>query len=457
MTDAHRYVDLVVELRDLNLHTDTFEVQLLPSALVGDPQPVRVPHRLADMQDALDDLERKRITADRLVGLGRALADRLLPEGVRDPFQRVLGQAGQEGRVRLRLMIRNPKLAQIPWEYAHLEGTDAAPSGFVLHNPQVSMVRHEALPTEYPSLQGRTPDHLRMLAAMASPSGYARLQLGREKGVLQDALRDFDVEGVTIEWELLPEEVTEEALTGALIKGADIFHFAGHGDFHEEDFDEQTGDIMGTGRIVLAPSVPGGAARLLRATDLAPLLQQAGVRLAVFGACDSGRRDGVSAWTGVAPALIGRGIPAVVAMQYEILDYQATEFMRGFYTAMASGLSLDEAVAMGRLAMVRKNQADSDWGVPVLYMRSADGVIFSALAERQKELAAGLRTAIDQDVETVRGKGRVTGAELADSKALSELGGLAIKQKIGTVEEEAVVTGLRIGSAGDERRRRRKE
>jgi len=39
------------------------------------------------------------------------------------------------------------------------------------------------------------------------------------------------------------------------------------------------------------------------------------VRLAVLGGCETGRRDGVNAWSGIAPALIKQQIPAAIANQ----------------------------------------------------------------------------------------------------------------------------------------------
>jgi hypothetical protein len=445
MTGPRKYVDLSLELRNLDLAADRFEVALLSSPEVGNPEPVQVPYALHELQDALDDLERKRLDPDDLFELGKGLADRLLPTGgVREPFERVLDKAGLDGGVRLRLIFRSPKLAQVPWEFSYLQrhGKDKAAGNFLVLNPQISIVRHEALPEEYPALAGQAPDHLRMVFAMASPEGYPKLKLSREKGVIEEALSDFRVEGVTIEWEPILENVTEGDLTKSLQAGAQIFHFAGHGTFQDQDIDEETGEITGVGQVALAPETEGGAPRILSAIDLAPLVQQAGVRLAVFGACDSGRRDGVSAWTGIAPALMSGGIPAVVAMQYEVLDYQATAFMEAFYSALASGLTADEAVALGRQAMRRSsNQRDSDWGVPVLYMRSPDGVIFPKLSERETPTALQLRHTVDQVIETIEETGEVVGVKLTRSGGTIDAS-VEVRQEVDTVKGK--LTGIEL-------------
>jgi hypothetical protein len=116
---------------------------------------------------------------------------------------------------------------------------------------------------------------------------------------------------------------------------------------------------------------------LFPADDLAMNLRRCGVRLAVLGAGEAGRRDQVNAWTGVARSLTRAGIPAVVGMQYPIRDTSATAFYQGFYRALAAGQPIDAAVTDGRLAIVnRSSEGDRDWGVPVLYMRSLEGVLF---------------------------------------------------------------------------------
>src|SRR5690606_33002039 len=105
------------------------------------------------------------------------------------------------------------------------------------------------------------------------------------------------------------------------------------------------------------------------AADLALKLQAAGVRLVILGACESSRQHGRTPWTGVAPALVARGVGAVIAMQYEVLDDMAILFSQGFYRALAAGLTVDEAVSVGRLAVLEKSSEKGvEWGVPTLYL-----------------------------------------------------------------------------------------
>jgi len=432
-----QYIDLNVELRDLDRATDKFKVAL-SSPAVGESEVAEAPYGRDELEDNLDRLDRKRIDLADLIALGEQLTARLLPsEQIRQLFKNALSKAGQDGGVRLRLLIREPALAQLPWEFSYLQLHEGELDRrhFLILNPKISMVRHEALPEEHPTLAAATPEKLRLVAAMSNPeNGYRKLDLKYERGVIEKALRDFSVDGVSIEWEPFIENATVNDITTALVKGADLFHFAGHGKLQEVDVDPETNQPVGVGYLAVVRDKETREPFLWPAGDVASWLQNAGVRVAVLGACDSGRRDGVTAWTSLAPALIERGIPAVVAMQYEVLDKHAAAFSQMFYTTLASGASVDEAVWAGRQAMLGiSNQDDVEWGVPVLYMRSPNGVLFPKLSERESETRDQIRRIIQQTVETIEQGGEVIGIE---AKRIH--GGFEIVQKATTVKGRLV-------------------
>jgi formylglycine-generating enzyme required for sulfatase activity len=79
---------------------------------------------------------------------------------------------------------------------------------------------------------------------------------------------------------------------------------------------------------------------------------------------------------GVATTLVRQGIPSVVAMQFEITDAAAITFAGEFYAALSEGFPVDAAVAEARKAIYAMPN-DVEWGTPVLYMRSPDGVLFN--------------------------------------------------------------------------------
>lgn len=408
MTTAANYTDFNLQLRGLNDETGRFEVAVLPSSEIeGTRDPVEVDHDADELQDNLYFLERKETDLQDLITLGEALAKRLLPTGkVRDLFKQAVAKTSATGGVRLRLLIHDPRLAQLPWEYTYLPLHDGEKdrSHFLVLHPKVSIVRHEVLEEEYAPLSSKDST-LRLAIALANVKDkkYPPLKLDKERQAIEAALDDKVDDSITLEHEVL-ENATVETLQALLARKADLFHFAGHGDFTETGI-TAAGEPIGIGSLVLLKDPDTRAAAPLTASELALALAAAGVRVVVLGACNTGRRDGVSAWTGVAPALIEKGIPAVVAMQYEVNDSQASAFSRMFYTSLAVGLSIDEAVAAGRRAMALESNSDQnvEWGVPVLYLRSRDGVLFPRPVEQESKVATDLRLFAKADINTIEG------------------------------------------------------
>jgi hypothetical protein len=241
---------------------------------------------------------------------------------------------------------------------------------------------------------------------------------------------NLDVERQNIEQALeeVPEisaefypDATVETLEDALTREAHVFHFSGHGQF-EGDLGVAFGSVEGEGSVVLVGD--DGGAFPFPAEKLAQNLRGRGVRLAVLGACEVGHRDQVNAWTGVVPALTRAGIPAVVGMQYTVQDENAIAFSRRFYRALAAGQSIDAAVSDGRLAIYNRGSEDErDWGVPVLYLRAEEGVLFpSARPASQAEPRDAVHGPVtnihvDQHIGTIEG-GKVVGVEIGQPAAL---------------------------------------
>ena len=167
----------------------------------------------------------------------------------------------------------------------------------------------------------------------------------------------------------------------------------------------------------------------------------------VLGACDTGQRDARYPWDDVAGALVSAEIPAVIAMQYEVVDAQATAFGRNFYTALGLGLSLDEAVWSGRAAMLQATSGDAtapvnvQWGVPVLYSRLSDGALFP---ERMAKATAAAETFLKVFSQTVTGiqTGELTGVDVEMIK-----NGVKVVQTLKTVTGH--VTGIKTIETGD--------
>jgi tetratricopeptide (TPR) repeat protein len=179
---------------------------------------------------------------------------------------------------------------------------------------------------------------------------------------------------------------------------------------------------------------------LLGATDLALLLDDHFfLRLAFLNSCEGARGSPRDAFSSTAATLVRSGIPAVVAMQYEITDKAAIEFSRSFYEALADGLPVDAVVAEARTAI--KMGSALEWGTPVLYMRSEDGLIFDIPPE-------GERTESTEEAEDVEDQ-EVPYRRYRESVESAWTGGELDRRQVERLRNLANELGLERGTAAD--------
>jgi hypothetical protein len=432
------------------------QVAVLPTPEVGEAiVPVIVGLDNAPRPDLLAQLASKSITLRNLATLGKQLAECLLPSGpARDLFRDAYRRAGADRGLRLRLILADHALKQIPWEFIYVDLLGGAPDsmrGFLALDKAVSIVRHEPLPFPHPA-PTPAPEGLKeltLLVAAASPEGEEELDLEGEIRTIETAVSGFDLGGVRISPKVL-RNATKPELSQALLgtQSALIFHFAGHGSVGVRRDDFNRGVPKGEGYVLLLANSTSRQKETLSAEALSRELTGVGTRLAVLNACYSGTRTAAYPWSGVASALTAGGIPAVLAMQFKVEHLAAEAFSRTFYGAVALGLSLDEAVWSGRVAMLETSGVDLEavanveWGVPVLYSRLPNGALFP---ERIKESGAGpaaeaFRKVFSQTVTGIQ-DGTMTGVKVR----LVE-NGVKIVQKV--KEARGEITGISAGSAG---------
>lgn len=394
--------------------------------------------------------------------LGEALTAVLLPDMVWNVLNNKIAQAeaSQEG-IRVRLMLSGSALNKWPWEFLvfNRAGGEIKVSDFLALMPNVSLVRHTATPL--PAWKVKATPLARVLIGVASPDGWPKLQVAEEGDLIVKALKGSD--------QLIVETVEhlQKSTLPSKLKPAHLFHFAGHG---KVEFVQSSvpGSYEGKASVVLEDGY--GDEEVLDAELLAVQLRDAGVRIAVLGACQTAQRDDVGMWSSVAEALLKAGLAAVVGMQFPVLDKTAMDFARRFYGALAVGLSIDEAVAAGRVAIAAAGDARG-WATPVLYLRSPDGIMFPEFEARPQLAAAReqVQRGIQQDIGILRGEARglkIGKLELGDSDASKTmrdidqtLGAFTVKQKIGTVEETGSAIAVEIGSVkqGGPRSKKRKD
>ncbi len=86
------------------------------------------------------------------------------------------------------------------------------------------------------------------------------------------------------------------------------------------------------------------------------MLANSPIRLAVLNSCLGARISAVDPFAGAAASLVHQGIPAVVAMQFEISDHAAIAFSRTPSEAIAYGWPVDTAVSEARRAILATQQ-----------------------------------------------------------------------------------------------------
>ena len=291
--------------------------------------------------------------------LGTQLFKFLFADEVREHLAVVRSQAARENTVmQVRLRVRPSELAALPWEFLYDHGRD---DYLCLSTP---LVRYLEVSEPLRPLAVTSP--LRILGMVARP---AELDVDHEKRRVQVALAGLEgAGGVQLSW---VAGQTWHDLQGALDQGGwHIFHFIGHSRFDAE---------RGEGVLVLAGE--HGGSHPLAASDLGLLLgEHRSLRLAVLNSCESARASSADVFSSTAAVLTRRGIPAVVAMQYDISDQAAIAFARGLYTAVAGRFPVDQAVTRARRNIKLARRDTLEWATPVLYLRSPHGELFDLTA-----------------------------------------------------------------------------
>ena len=120
-----------------------------------------------------------------------------------------------------------------------------------------------------------------------------------------------------------------------------VFHFVGHGRYRPD---------WGDGVLVMEDR--NGRPHEVTGEELGSLLNEYdSTRLAVLNACEGARSGASDPFAGMAQSLIQQGLPAVVAMQFEITDAAAIIFARELYGAIADGYPVEGALAEARGAI----------------------------------------------------------------------------------------------------------
>lgn len=280
--------------------------------------------------------------------------------------------AGQGLRLKLRFDPGASGMSWVPalpWELVFRPDTEEF-LGLDVQSPIVRYLevpRSSCLPTFEPPL--------RVLVALANPRGSDSLDLKEERRKLSGALGGRPGE---IDLDFLEPATLDGIRKKLRSRPFQVLHFMGHGGWNSR---------TGEGSLLLETA--GRDTDLVSGSLLADHVKGTSMPvLVVLNACDTARSseiEGASPFGGAAAALVRKGVPAVVAMQFPVTDDAAIPFADVLYTRIAAGDPVDTAVAEGRLA-IRAGVRDSmEWATPVLFMRTPDGRMFESRSKERQE------------------------------------------------------------------------
>ncbi|MGD1863423.1 MAG: CHAT domain-containing protein [Phormidesmis sp.] len=302
-----------------------------------------------------------------LVQLGRTLHDELFKGQLHDSWVTAQGVAqNRQDLLRLRIGIRDTRLQQLPWEALHAgtrpltTGTDVIFSRYILNRRQEHSI---------PQAKVGNAQVLRILMVIASPDDQERLELKQEVHHLQSELHPetrhpetLELSDTLVDVQLkILEQPGRAELTQELERGNyQVLHYAGH-----SNLGNAGGDLYLVSRQT-------GLTERLSGEDLAGLLVNNGIKLAVFNSCRGGySSSSEQGWQerNLAQALVNRGMPAVIAMAERIPDHVAITFTQLLYRNLKKGQSIDLSLNRTRQGLISAYGSHQFyWALPTLYM-----------------------------------------------------------------------------------------
>jgi hypothetical protein len=346
--------------------------------------------------------------APNLVELGRELYNTLFQRSLRDSWITAQGIAQNHQQVlRLRLGLKDPSLARLPWEVMHAgDSYGALRDRPLVTGPDITFARYQCgmssvnaywlrayderkrflqstslSPNHFQSHNSPTPaakPGLKVLMVISSPRDLVQLNLLKQEAINLKAelhsqalkLADSNHHLPEIELTVLDEPGREE-LTQALEQGHyDILHYSGHS------------NLGANGGQIYLVSKKTGLTETLCGDDLAGLLINNHVQMVVFNSCfgSYGAKAGAEENSGegnLTECLVKRGIRSVLAMSERIPDEVALTLTQLFYRNLSQGYALDLCVSRVRQGLISAyGSQQMYWALPILYLqRDFDGCL----------------------------------------------------------------------------------
>ncbi len=260
-------------------------------------------------------------------------------------------QAGAVLRLRLNIHPSALDLHNLRWE------TLLDPhSGISLSTDQNVYFSRYLSGSDWRSIKPRAKGMLKALAVIAAPSGLEAYKLASVDKAAETATITTSLGEIGVH---ILERASINGLVSALnAEDYDILYLVAHGTFVDNEsrlwLEDESGGIT---------RVPGNElVNRLRELEKRP-------RLAVLASCQSAGRGEGDVLASLGPRLAEAGIPAVLAMQTNILMETVAKFMPLFFAELQKDGQIDRALCVAR-GLVREQP---DWWGPCLFMRLKSG------------------------------------------------------------------------------------
>jgi CHASE2 domain-containing sensor protein len=329
-----------------------------------------------DLARAWEEFDKNKSSREVLENVGRTLFKCLFYGDILIKYNEEFGKIRDDDSkgLRIRLFIKDPNMAKVPWELLY----DPSKNRFLATWIKTPIVRYLRVSDANRGLSINPP--LRVLVAIPSFSG---LNVVEEERIIRGAFVEMEKKGL-VQVEFMTDRVSIVTITNMLKEKGPfhIFHFIGHGCFKKGEDDgyllvnrDPIGDETDSDALIDVEEL-----EQLSAEDFADLFQNhSSLKLVVLNSCLGAKASQTRPLAGLVPRLFSREIPAVVAMQYPIMNDAALRFAAQFYGTLCKGYQrglIDVAVTGARNLMHIKGRNELSFATPVLFMRSDSSAIF---------------------------------------------------------------------------------
>lgn len=312
--------------------------------------------------------------------------------GVKESFEATykafLAQSRNNADLRLRLSLIFHKgaeeLASYPWEFLYKPDS---PRGFFFAGERTNLILTRFVP-ESPQVSRLDPEDeaLRILVVLSSPRDLDSIDA---QDIINSITRLQQPQAIEVQYLENPSfNELRSCVSGMNGFRPHILHFIGHGEEgkialmrEKEDIEEQ--ELQNeTWKALNEPLKKIEYHRWYESETVRDIFDKHKPRLVFLHACKGAAPLSLNSFNSTARELVYSEIPAVVAMQYEIRNEDASRFAETFYREIGEGRAIDEAVSLARrelgTSVTPRRVAtwnDRGFGTPVVYLQSREAII----------------------------------------------------------------------------------